>query len=181
MTNKDSPRPTLSVAQVILDSVDDLFAKLVRRLDGIDDAEYLWEPVAHVWTVRQSGEGIHVDMDPDRDISPAPVTTIAWRLWHLSTDCFADYTANFAGLATDEIDTSWTLDAADAVARLEMSWGAFRATLAGFDDWFAELGDNWDPWHRHCVADFAMHASNELVHHGAEIALLRDLYAHRSS
>ena len=28
----------------------------------------------------------------------------------------------------------------------------------------------WGPWSSHSVADMAMHASNELVHHGAELA-----------
>ncbi len=36
--------------------------------------------------------------------------------------------------------------------------------------------DYWGLGSRHCVADMAMHASNELVHHGAEISLLRDLH-----
>lgn len=176
MTNKDSPRPTTSVARVMLDSVDDMAAQLFDRLDGLSDAEYLWQPAADVWTVRAGDDGPVVDFDPDRDIDPAPFTTIAWRLWHLATDCFAGYTANFAGTAADETDTSWTLDAGEAVERLRSSWAEFRATLVGFEDWFSELGENWGPWHRHCIADFAMHASNELVHHGAEIATLRDLY-----
>ena len=176
MTNATSPRPTTSVKQVLLDSVDDMAAQLFDRLEGLTDAEYLWEPVEGMWSVRLGDAGAEVDFDADRDIAPAPVTTIAWRLWHLATDCFAGYTANFAGEGADSSDTAWTMDSAEAVARLRASWDAFRETLAGFDDWFAELGDRWGPWHRHCIADFAMHASNELVHHGAEIAALRDLY-----
>ncbi len=43
-------------------------------------------------------------------------------------------------------------------------------------DWWSELGEDWEHWSRHSAADMAMHASNELVHHAAEIALLRDLY-----
>lgn len=184
MTTADSPRPTQSLPQVLLDSMDDIVAKLMSRLDGIDDVEYRWEPVANMWSARATndeGSEAIIDLDPDRDIDPAPVTTIAWRLWHLTSDCFADYTARFAGETAVPDDLSWTLRADEALDRFEASWRKFRAALVGFDDWFDELGADFGPWHRHCIADFAMHASNERVHHAAEIALLRDLYQMRSS
>jgi|GEM_PF-4632439 len=41
---------------------------------------------------------------------------------------------------------------------------------------FDTLGPSWEHWSEHCVADMTMHASNELVHHAAEIGVLRDLY-----
>lgn len=176
MTNKDSPRPTTSLSQVILDSMDDKVADLLARLDGLTNDEYRWEPAAGMWSVRGTGDDAAVDFDPDRDIDPAPMTTIAWRLWHLAHDCFVEYGKRFDAIPDEGLDASWTLDAADAVERLHRSWQELRTKLAGFDDWFTELGDAFGPWHRHCVADFAMHASNELVHHGAEIATMRDLY-----
>ena len=42
--------------------------------------------------------------------------------------------------------------------------------------WWDQLGPDWGPWSKYSVADMAMHASNELVHHAAEITLLRDLF-----
>ncbi len=176
MTTASSSRPTTSVSQVMLESMDDIVARLVDRLDGMTNEEYLWEPVTGMWSVRSTPDGPLVDMDEDRGIDPAPVTTIAWRLWHIGSDCFAEYTKRFAGEPDARLDATWTMDTGEAIERLQSSWSDFRATLAGFDDWFTQLGDGFGPWHRHCIADFAMHASNELVHHGAEIALLRDLY-----
>jgi len=176
MTNANSPRPTTSTKQVILDSIDDKVAELLERLVGLTDDEYRWEPAGDMWSVRGSGGEAKVDFDPDRDLEPAPLTTIAWRLWHLASDCLADYTARFNGTPMEDTDASWTLSADEAVERLATNWSAFRSVLVGFDDWFEELGDGFGPWARHCIADFAMHASNELVHHGAEIATLRDLY-----
>ena len=176
MTNKDSPRPTTSLSQVILDSMDDKVAELLARLAGLTDDEYRWEPAADMWSVRGTGDEAAVEFDPDRDIDPAPMTTIAWRMWHIASDCFAGYTTTFNGVDEDQIDVGWTVSAAEAVRRLESSWTELRAVLAGVDDWFTELGDAFGPWHQHCVADFAMHASNELVHHGAEIGTMRDLY-----
>ena len=67
--------------------------QLRARLDGLTDAEYLWEPVAGCWSVRRRGEsrtatpfgsGDHVVDFAYPAPSPAPVTTIAWRLGHLS-------------------------------------------------------------------------------------------------
>ena len=176
MTTASSPRPTSSISQVMLESMDDIVGRLVDRLEGMSDEEYRWEPVADMWSVRETPDGPQVDMNADRGIDPAPVTTIAWRLWHIASDCFAEYTKRFAGEPDAGLDARWTLHADEAIAELQSSWAGFRATLAGFDDWFTELGDGFGPWHRHCIADFAMHASNELVHHAAEIALLRDLY-----
>ncbi len=176
MTSAKSPRPTTAMECVLQDSMDDMVLRLVERLEGMADDEYLWEPVADMWSVRLVDSVAQVEMDADRDIDPAPVTTIAWRMWHLASDCFSEYTKRFAGEPDAGDDLEWTMSAAEATQRFEHDWASFRSTLASHDDWFAELGDGFGPWHRHCIADFAMHASNELVHHAAEIALLRDLY-----
>lgn len=55
------------------------------------------------------------------------------------------------------------------------TWSSYRSVVAG-RGWWNELGDTGESWSRHSTADMAMHASNELVHHAAEMALLRDLY-----
>ena len=45
-----------------------------------------------------------------REIDPAPATTIAWRLWHLSVDCFDDYARRLSGDGRDlDPDATWTL------------------------------------------------------------------------
>ncbi|MEM9033122.1 MAG: DinB family protein [Actinomycetota bacterium] len=172
-----TPRPTTEVRAVILESMDSMFAQLVERLDGLTDDEYLWEPVAGMWSVREVGGRAVVEGAGDRDADPAPPTTIAWRVWHLAVDCFDDYTRRFAGDGSDA-PAGWTLDSAEAVAELQRTWAGYQSTVVD-RDWWSELGDDWGPWSRHSVADMAMHASNELVHHAAEIALLRDLYRAR--
>ena len=168
-------RPTTKISDVILDSMDSMFAQLIGRLDGLTDEEYRWEPVDGSWSVRLGDDGVvRVDGAGDRTADPAPVTTIAWRLWHIAIDCFDDYTRRFAG---DQSDASpeWTTSSAEAVDLLRVKWSVFRSELVGRDLW-DQLGPNWAHFSRHAVADIAMHASNEMVHHGAEIALLRDLY-----
>ncbi len=41
----------------------------------------------------------------------------------------------------------------------------------------AELGPAFGPWAESNKADSLLHVVDELIHHGAEVALLRDLYA----
>lgn len=175
-------RPTSEVSVVMLDSLDRMVHQLFDRLEGIDDEEYLWEPVAAAWSVRRRDDGlVTVDGIGDRDADPAPVTTTAWRLWHLSVDCLDDYARRMAGDGRDVApDGSWFLEAEPAVAALEGSWHRWREVMAGQSDWWSQLGEAWGPWSRHSVADMVEHAGNELVHHGAEIALLRDLYQERN-
>ena len=168
-------RPTTEIRSVILGSMDRMFEQLMERLDGLTDAEYLWNPVSGAWSVRAAPDGrAVVDGAGDRETDPARVTTIAWRLWHVAMDCLDDYTRRFGGDESDAPAT-WTLDATRAIDLTRLRWQEYRSLVAGLD-WWSELGDTWGHWSRHSVADMAMHASNELVHHGAEIALLRDLY-----
>jgi hypothetical protein len=168
-------RPTTEVSDVILDSMDQMFEQLRARLVGLTDEEYLWEPAEGCWSVRPDAAGSPIiDRAGDRYLDPAPVTTIAWRLWHLSIDCLDDYTRRFGGDTTDS-SAEWTLNAEEAVRTLEKKWAAYRSVVVA-RDWWDQLGGLWDHWSASAVADMAMHASNELVHHGAEIALLRDLY-----
>ena len=74
-------RPDLDLLTFALD-------RLLTRIDGMDDAEYLWEPVPDCWTVRRQPDGSwRGDVSDDgthfSTADPAPFTTIAWRLWHL--------------------------------------------------------------------------------------------------
>jgi hypothetical protein len=174
-------RPTTEVAVALLDSLDSMTGQLFARLDGLTAEEYLWELAVGMWSVRRRDDGaVTVDGAGVREIAPAPVTTIAWRLWHLSVDCLDDYTRRLLGDGRDiEPDARWVLDADQAIARLAASWERYRGALTGRSSWWDELGPAWGPWSHHSAVDMALHAGNELVHHGAEIALLRDLYAGR--
>lgn len=178
MSGPERSRPSTDVATVVLDSLDSMAGQLLARVDGLTNDEYLWEPVPAMWSVRGRGDGsVTVDRVADRGLDPAPVTTIAWRLWHLSYDCFADYTRRLQGEGDDVgPDTNWFLDADEAIASLEASWIGYRTTISSRENWWGELGPAWGPWAQHSIVDMALHAGNELVHHGAEIALLRDLY-----
>jgi hypothetical protein len=167
-----------AVLPLLLSGWDDAWGRLDRRLEGLPDDEYVWEPVAGSWTVRRTDAGWTADWaDPDPD--PAPVTTIAWRIWHLASGCFADYLDRSpAGRPLEVEGAQWHGDAATALRDLRTAAAAFRdnAVAMGEDGIWEPLGPAWGPYADDSWAALVVHAVDELAHHGAEIALLRDLY-----
>src|SRR5215471_1097388 len=80
-------------------------AQLRPRLDGLTDDEYLWEPVADAWSVREvDGRGLLDWAWPAP--SPPPVTTIAWRIAHVTIGCFEARTASHFGGPPSSWDTA---------------------------------------------------------------------------
>jgi hypothetical protein len=166
------------VLPVLLRGWDDAWERLDRRLAGLADDEYLWAPVADPWTVRRTDDGWTAD-SADAEPDPAPVTTIAWRIWHLASDCLASYLSRSPeGRPLGVTGTQWHGDAATALRDLRTAAAAFRrmAVAAGEDGIWQPLGPAWGPYAEDTWADLVVHAFDELAHHGAEIALLRDLY-----
>ena len=74
--------------------------------------------------------------------------------------------------------TDWHWQAAPALADLEGAWTTWREAIEArpVEQWWDVLGDTWGPFHAHNLFDLVLHAHNELTHHAAEIALLRDLW-----
>jgi hypothetical protein len=168
----------VTVSRSLRHALDSAWDPLVARLHGITDAEYAWEPTGGCWTVRAVAGGWRADWaDPDPD--PAPVTTIAWRCWHVAVDCLDSYSARLFGAAgTGLAGTEWVGTPAEALTLMEGAWSVFRTGVAGWDDVGLQepLGPAWGPFATSTHLDLAFHALREIVHHGAEIALLRDLY-----
>ena len=126
-----SDRPTTDFEVVDLDVLDDAWAQLAGRLDGLSDAEYRWEPVDGCWTVRAREDGsVTVDGDDESDRDPAPFTTIAWRLWHIGVDCLDAYSERLLGTTGASISgDACHLEAAPAVDAIDRSWRCFRGGL----------------------------------------------------
>src|SRR5688572_3825915 len=94
----------MDLAAMLLDVSDAVFARTRRRLDGLTDDEYLWEPAPNCWSVRERPDGsVRADWAPyigDGEVTasgviqgtrtggdarrPPPFTTLPWRLWHLT-------------------------------------------------------------------------------------------------
>ena len=165
--------------------------QLRPRLDGLGDEEYLWEPATDAWNVRPRGTGtaplqvgagdFTIDFAiPEPD--PAPVTTIAWRLGHLIVGIFAERNAGHFGAPPGDY-RSWTYagTAAEALDQLDEGMRRWQEGVRALGE--ARLAEPCGPsegeWAEHPMAELVLHVNREVLHHGAEICLLRDLFAHR--
>ncbi|MGH3449082.1 MAG: DinB family protein [Nocardioidaceae bacterium] len=166
--------------------------QLRPRLAGLTDAEYLWEPVEGCWTIHPRGQGrasiaagsgdFVIDFEMPEP-SPAPVTTVAWRLGHIIVGVLgARVAAHFGGPPVDYQSFTYAGSADEALAQLDAGYVAWLDGVAGLGDegLAAACGPTEGPFAAYPMATLVLHINRELLHHGAEIALLRDLYAHQS-
>jgi hypothetical protein len=158
--------------------------QLRPRLDGLTDDEYFWEPVDACWSIRpRRGGSFSCDWTPTEP-SPPPVTTIAWRLAHISILVLGlRVAAHFDGISQQEYGNqlqtmSWPGSAADGLATLDEAYARWVAGVTAWGERGIEevCGEAEGPWARHPRATLVLHINREVIHHGAEIATLRDLY-----
>ncbi|MGH3848665.1 MAG: DinB family protein [Pseudonocardiaceae bacterium] len=162
------------------------------RIVDLTDGEYLWEPVPGCWTLHRTENGM-VSYDFEwPSPQPPPLTTIAWRLFHIAVGCFAERTTRYF---PEQAGRPWTqriwegpfefpMGAAEALAFLDMSWREWRSGLeaGGENAMWQPLGDaEGDIREMQLGSDdpfigLVLHVHREVIHHGAEILLLRDLY-----
>lgn len=166
--------------------------QLRPRLTGLTDNEYFWEPVRGCWNLRPRGQsaapiaagGGEYTLDfAMPEPTPAPVTSIAWRIGHLVVGVFgARNAAHFDGPSTDYETHVYAATAAEALEQLDAGYARWMAGVARLgDDGLAEpCGPAEGPFADWSMAALVLHIHREVLHHGAEIALLRDLYAWRS-
>ena len=158
----------------------------------ITDEEYLWEPVPGCWSVRRRaagpGQGATVLLGAGewgRDSAsehpyPPPFTTIAWRLSHISEMLAlrADYTVGGRDMTSDTFHNSG--GAMGAIKSFSDAAEAWRAALVGADDVALDtVGYSTYPYGSdpgEMFVDIVWWVNQEILHHGAEVALLRDLY-----
>jgi hypothetical protein len=176
MTPTTPGAPADEAWRALRDSLDQSWSQLWDRLDGLTDVEALWEPTPNCWTVRANADGSVTADWADPDPVPAPVTTIAWRMWHIAVDALDGYSSRaFDRSGTGLTGTAWVLDVGSGLPLLERAWWDFSDV--GPDGLFQLLGPGWGPYADSTILALALHAQREIVHHGAEIGLLRDLYA----
>ncbi|MCW2718611.1 DinB family protein [Pseudonocardia sp.] len=161
------------------------------RFEGLTDEEYLWEPAPGAWNVRPRGGSTRspgsgpftVDFTfPEPD--PPPVTTIAWRLAHVIVGVFGMRAAShFGGPPVSYDDFGYAGTATEALRQLDETHDAWIAGVRGVDaDAMARpVGPAEGPFAEEPMATLVLHIHREAIHHGAEIALLRDLYRARVS
>jgi hypothetical protein len=67
----------------VVELSDFAWLRLRRRMDGLTDQEYLWEPVANCRSIRPRADGSYVWDGPAPIGDPRVFTTLAWRLCHI--------------------------------------------------------------------------------------------------
>lgn len=162
--------------------------QLRPRFGGLTNGEYHWEPVPGMWGVRPRGAspgtgaagagGFTVDF-AFPEPSPPPVTTIAWRLSHLTVGVFGMRAASHFGGPPVSYETyDYPGTAAAALERLDSSYELWMNGVRRLsaDDLLRPVGPAEGPWAEAPMASLVLHINREALHHGAEIALLRDLY-----
>jgi len=148
--------------------------QLRPRLEGLTDDEYFWEPTADAWTVRRDGS-IDWQYPPPE---PAPVTTIAWRMAHVVVGVFAMRSAShFGGPPADYATWPFAMTADEALAQLDEAYARWHEGVLEVD--LMQPCGPAEPYPDWPFLDLVLHINREAIHHGAEIALLRDLYLRR--
>ncbi|MBB5102043.1 DinB family protein [Streptomyces spectabilis] len=155
------------------------------RLDGLADEEYFWEPVRDCWSIRPrgtsatsmpegSGEWTMDFASPGPE--PAPVTTIAWRLAHVIVSCLGYRVGwHFGGQDVDSRTFPYAGTADEALRQLDEMYERWNAGVRELSDADLENPPAAGP-ERRPMEGIVLHVNRELIHHGAEISLLRDLY-----
>ena len=161
----------------LADQIDFHWTNQLRpRLDGLTDDEYFWCPVPNCWTVHDDGS-IDFEYPPPE---PAPFTTIAWRLAHVIVGVLAMRNhSHFGGPPADYQSWPYATDAVTALRQLDDAYEIWIAGVRGLDD--DELdrpcGPAEGPYAEYPISTLILHINRETIHHGAEIACIRDLYA----
>ena len=158
------------------------------RLDGLTDDEYLWEPVPGCWSIRRraavdpevakgSGEfALEYAWPPPK---VAPVTTIAWRLGHIITGCLGERSHHHFGAPPADPKTfEYAGTATQALAQLDDVYASWVNGVRGLglEGLSRPCGPAEGPYADYPLSSLVQHINREVIHHGAEITLLRDLY-----
>ncbi len=173
----------------VVDQMDSHWRDRLRpRLHGLTDDEYFWEPVPGCWSLRRRGESSapcfigngelvmdYADLPPDHE----PVTTIAWRLAHLITVMGSPAAPHFQPETSDSPSIEFVGTAETALRQLDEGYQAWMADVRtlGVAGLARPQGDLSPPsFSDAAIARLVMYSHVEVIQHGAEICLLRDLY-----
>ncbi|MGE2718357.1 DinB family protein [Mycolicibacterium celeriflavum] len=166
------------ISDELADQTDFHWTNFLRpRFQGLTDDEYFWQPVANCWTVHADGSIDFAYPEP----TPPPFTTIAWRLAHVIVGVFAMRNhSHFGAPYADYQSWRYAADAETALRQLEEQYNIWIEGVRGLsdEDLNRPCGPAEGPYADYPLITLVLHINREFIHHGAEIACIRDLYAH---
>jgi hypothetical protein len=162
--------------------------QLRPRLHGLTDDEYFWRPVPECWTISRRGESSAPislgagEFTMDYAKPPyirEPVTTIAWRLGHIIVGIATDNASHFGGPPVTTATFSYAGTAEEALRQLDDVHRMWVDGVRGLGTpgLVRPQGPTQPPeFANEPMAKLILVSNLEIIHHGAEICLLRDLY-----
>lgn len=160
-------------------SLEPFYDRFRERLIGLSDEEYLWEPVENCLSVSDEA-GAFVTGGPTK---VGPFTTIAWRMCHIGDFLRDERNARWFGREPEALneDIRHPLDADGGIAYVEESWLIWTGLIASMsvDELWEPLGPIAGPYGDGERFGLIIHIMDELIHHAAEVGVVRDLYAAR--
>jgi hypothetical protein len=173
----------------LIDQLEEHWKLQLRpRLDGLTDDEYFWQPVPGCWTPSRRGESAapislgEGEFTMDYASPPherEPVTTIAWRLAHLIDVFGLPSASHFDDARANHPAANYPGTAEAALRRLDQGHDAWVSDLRSLGAAGLARPQGALAPQQYADAPMArriMHIHREVIHHGAEICLLRDLY-----
>jgi hypothetical protein len=164
-------------------------AKLLRKhawryVDGLTDEELHFEPAPGMWGVRLKTE-LRTPLEEDAPDGPywmdtlaiddadAPLTTIAWRVAHLTLGTW-NWNAIIAGHDVPP-EPALCIDADGALSLWRSVLDEFVETVGGFTD--EELAASVAAWDEPTPRSLLVsHVTLEIALHSAEVGTIRHLY-----
>jgi hypothetical protein len=176
---------------VLVDQLRQSAELSAARMDGLTDDEFLWEPVAGMWSLRKRGEAAtsaaygpgdwvidHERIDP---FAPGPPSTIAWRIGHLVSGLAGRWEWTFGARSADPKELiEFSPHATTALSELSFQVERWIAAIDSMTDeqldvpGFGQYPMGLDP--QIPFIGILWWVNREFIHHMAEVALLRDLY-----
>lgn len=159
---------------------DESFERFRRRVEGMTEAEFLWEPVPGCWSIRPSPDGHAHEGGDLPEGQPAPVTTIAWRMVHIGRDVLLGWAhREWPTLAEDPATVAVPGTVSEAMELCSLGHRRWRDNFAalGPEGILCEASSlKGGPFGGADVVGLHLHVYDELIHHAAEVGVLRDLF-----
>lgn len=132
------------------------YGRLRDRLTGLTEEEYRWEP----------GPG---------------VSTLAWRVGHIVDLLTEERNATWLGIEPQPGAVGKPMTAGDVVDALDAAIAVWLGVVSAVPEETLSdpIGPVGGPYADDSRRAFVLHILDELIHHGAEVALVRDLWAAR--
>jgi DinB superfamily len=159
------------------------------RLAGLTDEQLHWEPAPGTWGVRRRAEAVTNMAAGAGDTvidfalpepTPPPLTTVAWRLGHIAMVLGQRAANHFGAGDLDYPTVDWPLGARDMLAFVDAQhdrWIEGVRSL-GPEGLGRPCGPSEGPYADAPMAALVLHINREVLHHGAEVALMLDLHEH---